>query len=58
LKKRYLFYEYRSKYGDDEKKLDKIRKIAGIHVAAPAQTNFYDCGIYLLQYVEYFFTVK
>jgi Ulp1 family protease len=42
----------------DEKKAEYLMKIPGYIVTCPQQTNYYDCGIYLLQYVESFFSVK
>ena len=47
--------EWKAKFGSDEKPLDKL---AGTAVKVPTQTNYFDCGIYLLQYVEQFFKVN
>ena len=55
---RYLFYEYKTKNSGDLKHLETISKMPGIIIKVPQQTNYYDCGIYLLQYVESFFKVR
>lgn len=55
---RYLEYEWKSKYPNDEQDLSFLTKMTGTNVDVPLQTNYFDCGIYLLQYVESFFTVN
>jgi len=39
------------------KQSDQIGKLENTLVICPQQQNQFDCGIYLLQYVESFFTV-
>jgi len=41
----------------EKKDSNPVEKLNGVMVDCPHQTNFYDCGIYLLQNVESFFTV-
>ena len=51
--------EWKAKYsqeGDDE--LNILESLGGYSVQVPLQTNYFDCGIYLLQYVENFFSVS
>jgi Ulp1 family protease len=51
----YLRIEYRVKEGKDrEFNKDTIK---GSTPKVPQQTNFTDCGLYVLQYVENFFQV-
>lgn len=52
----YLTVEYKAKMGV-EKQFNKD-VIKGACPKVPQQTNFTDCGLYLLQYVESFFTVR
>lgn len=49
----YLTCEYKVKMGKE--KLFTKDVIKGSCVKVPQQTNFTDCGLYLLQYVEHFF---
>ena len=51
----YLRIEYRVKEGK-EKDFNKDT-IKGSTPKVPQQTNFTDCGVYVLQYVESFFQV-
>lgn len=53
----YLTCEYRAKVkGGSDHDFTRFN-IQGHQVKVPQQTNFTDCGLYLLQYVESFFTV-
>lgn len=52
----YLTVEYKAKMGVE--KLYTKDVIKGACPKVPQQTNFTDCGLYLLQYVESFFTVR
>lgn len=53
----YLTCEYRTKIKlPADHQYDKTN-LPGSTVKVPQQTNFTDCGLYLLQYVEHFFTV-
>lgn len=52
----YLSCEYKAKLGVD--KVFNKDVIKGACPKVPQQTNFTDCGLYLLQYVESFFTVR
>jgi len=56
--KQYLECEWNEKYAQDMGVLDIMSSLSGSSVNVPMQDNFYDCGIYLLQYVEKFFTVN
>jgi len=51
----YLRIEYKVKEGKD-KEFNKDT-IKGSTPRVPQQTNFTDCGVYVLQYVESFFQV-
>lgn len=42
---------------DDDKHVNLFKGLPGVNVKVPIQTNFFDCGIYMLQYVESFFKV-
>lgn len=53
--KQYLQCEWDSKYSKIEGKREFSESLLGSTVEVPSQTNFFDCGIYLLQYVEHFF---
>lgn len=54
----YLTCEYRTKIKlPADHQYDKTN-LPGSTVKVPQQTNFTDCGLYLLQYVEHFFTVR
>ncbi|CAF0798384.1 unnamed protein product, partial [Brachionus calyciflorus] len=54
--KEYLECEWKAKYSHREKEPEFLKNMTGETVNAPLQTNYFDCGIYLLQYVESFFT--
>jgi len=56
--KQYLECEWNEKYSKEKGVLDIMNSLSGSSVYVPLQDNFYDCGIYLLQYVEKFFTVN
>ncbi|KAK9879547.1 hypothetical protein WA026_006617 [Henosepilachna vigintioctopunctata] len=49
----YLTCEYKTKY--NKEKIFNKDVIKGACPKVPQQTNFTDCGLYLLQYVEHFF---
>ncbi|XP_060518114.1 uncharacterized protein LOC132696950 [Cylas formicarius] len=49
----YLTVEYKNKIG--EERIYNKDSIKGSVVKVPQQTNFTDCGLYLLQFVEHFF---
>lgn len=53
----YLTCEYRAKMKGSDHSFTRYN-IQGHQVKVPQQTNFTDCGLYLLQYVESFFTVR
>ena len=58
----YLIAEWKSRHpNDSEEEMEKYTKafkeLCGYCVRVPQQKNFYDCGIYMLQYVESFFKV-
>lgn len=53
----YLTCEYRAKIKGGADHTFNRFNIMGHNVKVPQQTNFTDCGLYLLQYVESFFTV-
>ncbi|KAJ8931084.1 hypothetical protein NQ314_016048 [Rhamnusium bicolor] len=50
----YLTCEYKAKLGKE--KIFNKDVIKGASPKVPQQNNFTDCGLYLLQYVEHFFT--
>lgn len=50
--KQYLQSEWSAKNADA---LDVLSTIEGHSVQVPLQSNNFDCGIFLLQYVEHFF---
>lgn len=54
----YLTCEYKAKVYDKSTKVFNKTVIPGHNVKVPQQNNFTDCGLYLLQYVENFFTVS
>lgn len=54
----YLNCEYRAKIAGNPNHAFTKDNIPGHNVKVPQQTNFTDCGLYLLQYVEHFFTVS
>ena len=41
----------------EKKDFSPLKALTGSIVECPSQNNYYDCGIYLLQNVESFFTV-
>ena len=41
----------------EKKDFSPLKTLTGSIVECPSQNNYYDCGIYLLQNVESFFTV-
>ena len=55
--KQYLECEWNEKYAKEKGDLGIKNSLSGSSVYVPLQDNSYDCGIYLLQYVEKFFTV-
>lgn len=52
----YLRIEYKVKHKGEERDFSKD-VMKGASPKVPQQTNFTDCGLYLLQYVEAFFQV-
>lgn len=54
----YLTCEYRAKIREITNHTFNKFNIPGHNVKVPQQTNFTDCGLYLLQYVEHFFKVS
>lgn len=54
----YLTCEYRSKVGENNGRVFNKDNMPNYTVKVPQQNNFTDCGLYLLQYVEQFFTVS
>lgn len=54
----YLTCEYRAKMKGGTDHAFSRYNIQGHNVKVPQQTNFTDCGLYVLQYVESFFTVR
>lgn len=52
----YLRIEYRVKHGHDRDFSKNVMK--GASPKVPQQTNYTDCGLYVLQYVEAFFEVS
>lgn len=54
----YLTCEYRSKLGEANSRVFNKDNMPNYMVKVPQQNNFTDCGLYLLQYVEHFFTVS
>lgn len=42
----------------DEKQIKMFKELCGYSVHLPRQNNYYDCGIFMLQYVESFFKVS
>ena len=51
----YLACEYRQKFGED--RVFSIETMPGCCPKVPQQPNYYDCGIYALQFIESFFKV-
>lgn len=51
----YLRVEYEAKHGETRDFSGDVMK--GSNVRCPQQTNYTDCGLYVLQYVEAFFQV-
>jgi len=49
----YLRVEYEAKHGETRDFSGDVLK--GTNVRCPQQTNYFDCGLYVLQYVEAFF---
>lgn len=54
----YLTCEYRTKIKLPADHTYDKSNLPGNTIKVPQQTNFTDCGLYLLQYVEQFFTVS
>lgn len=54
----YLTCEYRVKVRESTNHIFTKLNIPGNNVKVPQQTNFTDCGLYVLQYVEQFFIVS
>lgn len=55
--RKYLAHEHSVRFPDHSTKVEFTSKtIKGVNVKVPEQRNFYDCGIFLLTYVEKFFT--
>lgn len=52
----YLYWEYKPKINSSIKLKDFDLKC--IYPKVPQQHNAFDCGIYILQYVEIFFSVR
>ncbi|XP_017010995.2 sentrin-specific protease 6 [Drosophila takahashii] len=52
----YLTCEYRAKNPDGQAHVFNKDNMPGHRVEVPQQENLTDCGLYLLQYVEHFFT--
>ena len=42
--------------GSKERKIFNTDTIAAVEAAVPQQPNYFDCGLYILQYIESFFT--
>lgn len=53
---KYLSFEHQTKYGKSKEFSEDNMKGHLVHV--PQQSNYTDCGLYLLQYVESFFAVS
>lgn len=51
----YLTVEYKTKYPNSPPRIYNKTNIFANQVKVPQQTNFTDCGLFLLQYVEQFF---
>lgn len=51
----YLTCEYKAKYPNEPLRIYNKTVIAGHQVKVPQQNNFFDCGVFLLHYVEQFF---
>jgi Ulp1 family protease len=54
---RYLQCEWDTKFPNSKRSFTKDT-IFGSRIKVPSQNNYFDCGIYLLQYVENFFLVS
>lgn len=53
----YLHVEYKTKHNGEERDFSK-NVVKGACPRVPQQTNYTDCGLYVLQYVETFFDKK
>lgn len=51
----YLTCEYKAKYPNEPPRVYNKAVISGNQVKVPQQNNFFDCGVFLLHYVEQFF---
>lgn len=51
----YLTCEYKTKYPNNPPRIYNKSNIFAHQIKVPQQTNFTDCGLFLLQYVEQFF---
>lgn len=51
----YLTCEYKAKYPNGPPRIYNKSNILAHQIKVPQQTNFTDCGLFLLQYVEQFF---
>jgi hypothetical protein len=56
-KYRYLQCEWTAKYPNSKRDFT-TETFFGVSTKVQKQNNYYDCGIYLVQYVESFFTVR
>lgn len=52
----YLTCEYKAKFPNLPHRTYTKASLAACQVKVPQQNNFVDCGLFLLQYVEHFFT--
>lgn len=52
----YLTCEYAAKYPDKPPKIFNASVLPSSTVKVPQQNNLTDCGLYVLQYVEHFFS--
>ncbi|EDW49157.1 GM11948 [Drosophila sechellia] len=52
----YLNFEYKAKYPKERARIFNWDNMPGLIVEVPQQENLTDCGLYLLQYAEQFFT--
>ncbi|XP_033172634.1 ubiquitin-like-specific protease 2 [Drosophila mauritiana] len=52
----YLNFEYKAKYPKERARIFNGDNMPGLIVEVPQQENLTDCGLYLLQYAEQFFT--
>lgn len=51
----YLTCEYKAKYPNEPARTYNKTVMSGNQVKVPQQNNFFDCGVFLLHYVEQFF---